>query len=60
MEQPNRRSWPRLVLTLPPEAGDRLAALAARNYRDPKREAVRLLLDGLARESAQPRPKVAQ
>ena len=49
----NRRHWPRVTLTLPPEAADRLATLARAHYRDNKREALRLLLDGIDRE--QPR-----
>lgn len=50
METP-RRSWPRIVLTIAPETRDALHALALRNYRDPKREATRLLLDAIARET---------
>ena len=49
---PSRRRWPRVVLTLSPEDRDRLHELARRNMRDPKREAIRLLLDGLDRETA--------
>jgi hypothetical protein len=52
----NRRSWPRIVLTLPPDAADSLGELARRNYRDKRREALRLLLDGIAREKARPTP----
>lgn len=48
----NRRSWPRLTLTLPPEASDSLADLARAHYRDRKREALRILVDGIARERA--------
>lgn len=51
-----RRSWPRLVLTIPPETRDRLHELARTNYRDPRREAMRLLLEGIERE----RPKVPE
>jgi hypothetical protein len=47
---PNRTRWPRIVLTVPPEARDTLHALARSHYRDPKREALRILLDGLERE----------
>lgn len=47
-----RRSWPRLVLTIPPDARDRLHELAQANYRDPKREALRLLLEGIERAEA--------
>ncbi len=46
----NRRRWPRIVLTLTPDAADKLHSLAKDNYRDPKREALRLLLDALERE----------
>jgi len=46
----DRRRWPRLTLVLPPEQGDALAALARDHYRDPKREALRLLVDGIERE----------
>ncbi len=47
-----RRRWPRIVLTLPPEAAADLSRLAAEHYRDPRREALRLVLDGIARETA--------
>ncbi len=47
---PDRRRWPRLTLTLPPEASDVLRELARVHYRDPRREALRLLLDGIERE----------
>jgi hypothetical protein len=47
----SRRTWPRITLTLPPEAGERLAALARDHLRDRRREALRLLLDGIERES---------
>ena len=47
---PDRRRWPRVTLTLPPEASDRLDAMARSNLRDRKREALRLVLDGIARE----------
>lgn len=50
----NRRRWPRVILTLPPEARDALHELARANYRDPKREALRLLLDAIERESKVP------
>lgn len=46
----SRGRWPRLVLTLPPEAMQALGELAAGNLRDPKREALRLILDALERE----------
>jgi hypothetical protein len=48
---PNRTRWPRITLTLPPESRDALADLARRNYREPKREAMRLLLDAIERET---------
>ena len=44
--------WPRLVLTIPPEAMQALRELAAGNLRDPRREALRLVLNGLAHEKA--------
>lgn len=47
---PDRRHWPRVTLTLPPEASDRLDTLARDNLRDRKREALRLVLEGLERE----------
>lgn len=50
----SRGRWPRLVLTLPPEAMQALGELAAGNLRDPKREALRLILDGLDREKPRP------
>lgn len=50
-----RRTWPRVTLTLPPEARDELHALAQRNLRDPRREALRILLDGIERERADDR-----
>lgn len=46
----SRDRWPRLVLTFPPQAMQALGELAAGNLRDPKREALRLILDGLERE----------
>ena len=49
-----REPWPRLVLTIPPETFVALRDLARRNYRDPKREALRLLADGLESERRQP------
>lgn len=49
-----RGRWPRLVLTLPPEARRALGELAAAHLRDPKREALRLVLDGLEREKLRP------
>ena len=52
METPNRQRWPRLTLILPPEAAADLATLARDNLRDRQREALRLLLDGIARETA--------
>ena len=45
------RRWPRIVLTLPPETFDALGELARGNYRDLKSEALRLLLDGIKRET---------
>jgi len=47
---PNRTRWPRIVLTVPPETRDTLHALARAHLRDPRREALRLLLDGIERE----------
>jgi hypothetical protein len=44
--------WPRLVLTLPPDAYATLARLARSNLRDQRREALRLVLDGLEREAS--------
>jgi hypothetical protein len=49
-EQGLRRSWPRVTLVLPPEARDTLHQLARAHYRDPRREALRLLLDAIERE----------
>jgi hypothetical protein len=46
-----RRRWPRLVLTLPPETSDALGDLARVHLRDRKREALRLILEGIERES---------
>lgn len=46
----NRRRWPRLVLILPPDANDALTAMARDHLRDRKREALRLVLEGIARE----------
>ena len=57
--QSEARRWPRLVLTLPPEAAEALGDLANQHLRDRKREALRLILDGLAREGlprVEPRP----
>jgi len=48
----SRRNWPRLVITLSPDARDALQNLASANQRDPKREATRLLLDAIEREMA--------
>jgi hypothetical protein len=50
MEQTDRRRWPRIVLTVPPEAAEALADLARHNYRDGKREALRILIEGIERE----------
>ena len=50
MESETRGRWPRLVLTLPPETADALGELAREHLRDQKREALRLILDGIARE----------
>lgn len=47
----SRRRWPRLTLVLPPEQSEALGQLARSNYRDPKREALRLLVDGIERET---------
>jgi hypothetical protein len=46
----SRRSWPRVTLTLPPDVRDRLYEVARDNFRDPKREATRLLIDAIDRE----------
>lgn len=50
--QVERRRWTRLVLTLPPSVADDLAALAQAHYRDGKREALRILAEGVEREKA--------
>jgi excisionase family DNA binding protein len=47
---PRRSAWPRVTLVLPPDARDTLHDLATAHYRDPKREALRLLLDAIERE----------
>lgn len=52
----NRRRWPRLVLTLPPDANDALTAMARNHLRDRKREALRLVLEGIAREEDTAKP----
>lgn len=52
----NRRRWPRLVLTLPPDANDALTAMARDHFRDRKREALRLVLEGIAREEDTAKP----
>jgi hypothetical protein len=52
----NRRRWPRLVLTLPPDANDALTLMARDHYRDRKREALRLVLEGIAREDPTAKP----
>ena len=46
----NRQTWPRLLLVLTPEQGDALDELARVNYRDRRREAMRLLDDAIRRE----------
>ncbi len=46
----NRQRWPRIALTLPPDAGRALDELARANLRDRRHEALRLLLDALTRE----------
>lgn len=46
----DRRRWSRLVLTLPPELHADLRTLAAAHFRDGKREALRLLAEGVERE----------
>jgi hypothetical protein len=56
----NRRHWPRIMLTLPPDAADALGELARVNYRDRKREALRLLLDGIARETVSAAPETGR
>jgi hypothetical protein len=51
MDEPsNRRRWSRVTLTLPPTSLDDLRDLAAANYRAPREEALRLLIDGIRRE----------
>ena len=50
-----RRRWPRLVLTLPPDVAADLRTLADSHYRDGKREALRLLTEGVERELAEAR-----
>jgi hypothetical protein len=47
----NRQRWSRLTLTLPPDAAEALLELARVNYRDRRREALRLLLDSIERET---------
>lgn len=52
MEQTKtRRRWPRLTLLLPPDTSEALADLAKGNYRDPRGEALRLLVDAIERET---------
>jgi hypothetical protein len=46
----SRQHWPRITLTLPPEAGRALDELARIHFRDRRREALRLLVDGIERE----------
>jgi hypothetical protein len=48
----NRQRWPRVAVTLPPEAGRALEELARAHYRDRRREALRLLVDAIERERA--------
>jgi hypothetical protein len=50
MDNTNRQTWPRVALTLPPEAGAALDELARRNFRDRRREALRLLLGAIEEE----------
>ena len=52
----NRQRWPRLVLTLPPGANDALTAMARDHFRDRRREALRLVLEGIAREDHTAKP----
>ena len=52
----NRRRWPRLVLILPPEVNDALTAMARDHFRDRKREALRLVFEGIAREDDTGKP----
>jgi hypothetical protein len=49
------RPWRRIVLTLPPETFAALGELARDNYRDLKSEALRILLDGIKRETTAPK-----
>lgn len=48
---PNRHRWPRVTLTLPPDAADALALLAHENFRPRRLEALRILLSGIEREA---------
>lgn len=50
MDETNRQRWPRVALLLPPESGRALDEIAVRNFRDRRREALRLLLDAIERE----------
>ena len=52
----NRQRWPRLVLVLPPDANEALTAMARDHLRDRKREALRLVLEGIAREDDTAKP----
>ena len=54
----SRRRWPRLTLVLPPDKSDALGELARLNYRDRKHEALRLLVDGIDRETRTARERV--
>jgi hypothetical protein len=54
METADRRRWPRIILTLPPDTHEALGDLAIEHYRDRKREALRLLVDAIARERRTP------
>jgi hypothetical protein len=48
--QERRTGWPRVTLVLPPKARDTLNELARDSFRNPRAEALRLLLDAIERE----------
>ena len=52
MDEPfvSRRRWPRVTLTLPPDVSAALDRLARDSFRDPRREATRLLIAAIERE----------
>ena len=53
MQTETRRRWPRLTLVLPPERAAALRVIAEGNFRDQRREALRLLTEAIDREHAQ-------